>query len=65
MRYFVLKKYKYIRGFDHDMPTLEKCKNGFTDLAKAAEAKAALESLEFRPDMVSYILVKEIDENKN
>ena len=65
MKYFVLKKYQYIRGFDHDMPTLEKCKNGFTDLEAAKKAKAALESLEFRPDMVSYILVKEIDENKN
>ena len=51
---------KYIRGFEHDMPALEKCKNGFDDLATAEGAKAALESLEFRPDMVSFIIVKEV-----
>ena len=64
MRYFVLKKFKYIRGFDHDMPSLEKCKNGFTDLEAAEKAKAALEHLEHRPDMCSFIIVKEVDENQ-
>jgi len=64
MKYFVLKKFKYMRGFEHDMPSLESCKNGFADLATAEGAKAALESLEFRPDMVSYIIVKETDENQ-
>jgi len=60
MKYFILRKMKYIRGFEHDMPALEKCKNGFDDLATAEGAKAALESLEFRPDMVSFIIVKEV-----
>ena len=60
MKYFVLRKFKYIRGFEHDMPAVEKCKNGFDDLATAEGAKAALESLEFRPDMVSFIIVKEV-----
>ena len=59
MKYFVMRKFKYIRVFEHDMPPLEKCKNGFDDLATAEGAKAALESLEFRPDMVSFIIVKE------
>ena len=60
MKYFVLRKYKYIRGFDHDMPEVEKCKNGFDKLEDAIEAKTALELLEFRPDMVSFIIVQEV-----
>ena len=60
MKYFVLRKYKYIRGFSHDMPDSELCKNGFDDLATAEGAKAALEHLEHRPDMVSFIIVKEV-----
>tara|TARA_B100000029_G_scaffold501381_1_gene574637 strand:+ start:163 stop:360 length:198 start_codon:yes stop_codon:yes gene_type:complete len=64
MRYFVLKKFKYIRGFDHDMPSIESCKNGFTDLEAAEKAKAALEHLEHRPDMCSFIIVKQINENQ-
>ena len=60
MRYFVLKKFKYIRGFDHDMPEVEKCKNGFDTLEDATEAKTHLEYLEHRPDMASYIIVQEI-----
>ncbi len=59
MKYFVLKKMKYIRGFEHDMPAVEKCKNGFDSLEDATKARAALESLEHRPDMVSFIIVKE------
>ena len=59
MKYFVLKKYRYIRGFDHDMPANEMCKNGFTDLKGAEVAKAALELLNHRPDMVSFIIVQE------
>tara|TARA_R100001594_G_scaffold69314_1_gene103677 strand:+ start:422 stop:616 length:195 start_codon:yes stop_codon:yes gene_type:complete len=62
MKYFVLKKYKYIRGFDHDMPTNEMCKNGFEDLEKAKTAMAALELLNYRPDMVSFIIVKEVQD---
>lgn len=60
MKYFVMRKMKYIRGFEHDMPALEKCKNGFDDLATAEGAKAALEHLEHRPDMVSFIIVQEV-----
>ena len=55
-----MRKMKYIRGFEHDMPALEKCKNGFDNLATAEGAKAALEHLEHRPDMVSYIIVQEV-----
>jgi len=60
MKYFVLRKYKYIRGFDHDMPEVEKCKNGFDTLEDAVEAKTHLEYLEHRPDMVSFIIVQEV-----
>ena len=60
MKYFVIRKMKYIRGFEHDMPAVEKCKNGFNNLEDAVEAKTALESLEHRPDMVSFIIVKEV-----
>ena len=60
MKYFILRKIKYIRGYEHDMPALEKCKNGFDDLETAEGAKTALEHLEHRPDMVSYVIVKEV-----
>ena len=60
MKYFVLRKFKYIRGFEHEMPANEMCKNGFDDLATAEGAKAALEHLNHRPDMVSFIIVKQV-----
>ena len=60
MKYFVMRKMKYIRGFEHDMPAVEKCKNGFDNLFDAEAAKTALENLEFRPDMVSYVIVQEV-----
>jgi hypothetical protein len=60
MKYFVMRKFKYIRGFSHDMPEVEKCKNGFDKLEDAVEAKTCLEHLEHRPDMVSFIIVKEV-----
>ena len=60
MKYFVLRKFKYIRGFEHDMPAVEKCKNGFDKLEDALEAKTCLEHLEHRPDMVSFVIVREI-----
>ncbi len=59
MKYFILRKFKYIRGFEHDMPAVEKCKNGFDKLGDAIVAKTCLEELEHRPDMVSFIIVKE------
>ena len=61
MKYFVMRKMKYMRGQEHDMPANEMCKNGFTDLKKAEVAKAALELLNHRPDMVSFIIVQETD----
>ena len=61
MKYFILEKSKYIRGHEHDMPANEMCKNGFTDLKKAKTAMAALELLNHRPDMVSFIIVQETD----
>ena len=61
MKYFILSKFSYIRGTEHDMPSNEMCKNGFTDLKKAEVAKAALELLNHRPDMVSFIIVQETD----
>ena len=60
MKYFVMRKFKYIRGFQHDMPDSELCKNGFDDLTTAEGAKAALELLEHRPDMISFIIVQEV-----
>ena len=59
MIYFVLRKMKYIRGFEHDMPAVEKCKNGFDSLEDAMAAKTCLERLEHRPDMISFVIVKE------
>ena len=61
MKYFVLKKIRYIRGHEYDMPANERCKNGFDDLATAEGAIAALQHLNHRSDMVSYVIVKEID----
>ena len=50
-----------MRGYEHDMPANEMCKNGFDDLEKAEKAVAALKLLNHRPDMVSFIIVKEVD----
>ena len=58
MKHFVLKKFKYIRGYEHDMPPF--VKDGFADQESAENAKEALETLEPRPDIVSYIIVKEV-----
>ena len=60
MKYFVLRKFKYIRGYEHDMPANERCKNGFDDLETAEKAIAALKVLNHRPDMTTYIIVKEV-----
>ena len=59
MKYFILSKFRYIRGYEHDMPANEMCKNGFDNLEKAKEAVAALELLNHRPDMVSFIILQE------
>ena len=59
MKYFILSKFKYMRGYEHDMPANERCKNGFTDLESAKKALDALKVLNHRPDMTSYIIVQE------
>ena len=46
------------------MPANEMCKNGFDDLATAEGAKAALEHLNHRPDMVSFIIVQETTDTR-
>ena len=61
MKYFVLEKFKYMRGEQHDMPANEMCKNGFTDLEKAKQAVAALKHLNHRPDMGSCTIVQEVE----
>ena len=61
MKYFVLQKFKYMRGEQHDMPANEMCKNGFTDLEKAKQAEAALKHLNQRPDMVSFTIMQEVE----
>ena len=61
MKYFILEKFKYMRGEQHDMPANEMCKNGFDDLETAEKAVDALKLLNHRPDMVSFIIVKEVD----
>mgnify|MGYP003125225897 FL=1 len=61
MKYFILSKFKYMRGYEHDMPSNEMCKNGFTDLEKAKQAVAALQLLNHRPDMTSYVIVQEVE----
>ena len=51
-----------MRGYEHDMPANEKCKNGFDDLASAETALAALKVLNNRPDMTSYVIVQEVQQ---
>ena len=63
-KYFILEKFKYTRGEQHDMPANEKCKNGFDNLKQAKEAVAALKVLNHRPDMVSYIIVQETGDTR-
>ena len=55
-----MRKFKYIRGFQHDMPDSELCKNGFDNLEDAVKAQTCLEHLEHRPDMISFIIVKQV-----
>ena len=38
MKYFILSKFKYMRGYEHDMPANERCKNGFDNLEQAKQA---------------------------
>ena len=64
MKYFILSKFKYMRGYEHDMPANERCKNGFDNLEQAKTAMAALKHLNHRPDMVSFIIVQETTDTR-
>ena len=63
-KYFILSKFKYMRGYEHDMPANERCKNGFDNLEQAKQAVAALKVLNHRPDMTSYIIVQETTDTR-
>ena len=57
--FFVLKKFKYIRGYEHEVAPMTK--DGFETLDRAIAAIEALKMWEPRPDLVSYIIVKDVD----
>ena len=57
--FFVLKKFKYIRGYEHEVAHMTK--DGFETLDQATAAVEALKILEPRPDLISYIIVKDVD----
>ena len=57
--FFVLKKFKYIRGYEHDVAPMTK--DGFETLDQATAAIEALRTLEPRSDLISYIIVKDVD----
>ena len=57
--FFVLKIFKYIRGYEHEVAPMTK--DGFETLDRAIAAIEALKMLEPRPDLVSYIIVKDVD----
>ena len=57
--FFVLKKFKYIRGYEHEVAPMTN--DGFETLDRAIAAIEALKMLEPRPDLVSYIIVKDVD----
>ena len=59
MRYLILSKMKYIRGYEYGMPP--KVDNGFESLEAAMAAKKALETLEQRPDLVKYVIACTVD----
>ena len=56
--FYILRKFKYIRGYEHEVPPM--VKNGFKDQKDAEKAMAALETLETRPDLVTYIIVRDL-----
>jgi hypothetical protein len=53
--FFVLKKYKYIRGFQYEIP--KQSDNGYETLNAAIKAKDAFDLLETRPDLVTYVII--------
>jgi hypothetical protein len=56
--FYILKKFKYIRGYEHEVPFMTK--DGYDSQEKAEQALAALEVLEPRPDLVTYIIVRDL-----
>ena len=56
--FYILKKFKYIRGYEHEVPVMTK--DGYDSQEKAEKALAALEVLEPRPDLVTYIIVRDL-----
>ena len=56
--FYILKKFKYIRGYEHEVPPM--VKDGFDSQEKAEKALAALQMLEPRPDLVTYIIVRDL-----
>ena len=57
--FFILKKFKYIRGYEHEVAHMTK--DGFETLDQATAAMEALKILEPRPDLINYIIVKDVD----
>ena len=57
--FFILKKFKYIRGYEHEVAPMTK--DGFETLDQATAAMEALKILEPRPDLINYIIVKDVD----
>ena len=57
--FFILKKFKYIRGYEHEVAPMTK--DGFETLDQATAAIEALRTLEPRPDLINYIIVKDVD----
>ena len=57
--FFILKKFKYIRGYEHEVAPMTK--DGFETLDQATAAIEALRTLEPRSDLISYIIVKDVD----
>ena len=55
--FYILRKFKYIRGFQYEVPPM--AQDGYDSQKKAEKAVAALEVLESRPDLVTYIIVRD------
>ncbi len=56
--FYILRKFKYIRGYEHEVPPM--VKDGFKNREDAEKAMAALEVLESRPDLITYIIVRDL-----
>ena len=56
--FYILRKFKYIRGYEYEVAPM--VKDGFDSQEKAGKALAALEVLEPRPDLITYIIVRDL-----